>query len=144
MFAGQAVSSRILVTCFALFTLLIRSTMAGELAKNYHAPASDVMTLPHYCWAQYMLSIPDTPEFTIPKDLCGIGTNHMCSGLLQVHQAKMKWRDADKRGFLLTGARGDFQYTLTAIRDYPNCPIRGDAEKAMADANQLLQMAKHR
>jgi hypothetical protein len=136
-------SRRVLILGFALFTLPIGAAIAGELAKVYHAPASDVMTLPRYCWAQYRLEIPDTPEFTISRDLCGVGTNHMCDGLLQVSRAKKQWSDAAARNGLLHDARGSFQYTLTAIRDYPNCPIRGDAEKGLADVNQLMLMLKH-
>jgi len=143
MATKRAFSRRIRVLGLALFTLPVGAPVAGELAKVYHAPASEVMTLPRYCWAQYLLQIPDTPEFTIPRDLCGVGTNHMCDGYLQVQRAKKQWSDAAQRNGLLYAAKGSFEYTLTAIRDYPNCPIRGDAEKGLADVKQLMSMVRH-
>src|SRR5208283_107273 len=121
MATKRAFSRRLLVLGLVLFTLPTAAAIAGELAKVYHAPASEVMTLPRYCWAQYMLEIPDTPEFTISRDLCGVGTNHMCDGFLQVRRAKKQWSDAAERNGLLYGAKGSFEYTLTAIRDFPNC-----------------------
>lgn len=126
-------------TACAVIAFLPHYAYAGEGAKYYHAPASEVMLLPRYCWAQYVGSIPDTPEYTISRDLCGVGTNHLCDGYLQVRRARKKWSDAAERNGELHGARGSFEYTLTAIKDFPNCPIRSDTEKALAEVTRLMQ-----
>ena len=141
----RSLSARLLAAGFGLFaaTLTLHLAFAGEMAKAYHAPASDVMVLPQYCWAQYILDVPDTPPYIISKDLCGIGTNHLCDGYIQVRRAKKKWSDAAYRGGELWGAKGSFEYTLTAIKNFPNCPIRGDAEKALAEVKELLTLSKH-
>ena len=68
MATERALSRRVLILGLALFTLPIGAAIAGELAKVYHAPASDVMTLPRYCWAQYRL------EFRTPRNSQSPGT----------------------------------------------------------------------
>ena len=127
-----------LTLCVGLMAITAKGSFAAERQSPYFntVPAMEILVLPRYCWAQYLQRIPATPEYTISRELCGVGTNHMCEGLIDLNRV-IKSHDLATRGLYLNGARRQFLYTLKAIENYPSCPIRADAEKGLREVEQL-------
>lgn len=111
---------RMTVIALALLLGLLPQTQAGI----YKAPLENVMLLPQYCWGQYDAQF-QAPQYFISRSLCGVGMNHYCPGLLE-YQKAMAETSPGRRFQRLKVVLGDIQYTLSWMKDYPNCPIRGD------------------
>jgi len=130
--------------CRALAAACAILFAASAAAVKYQAPASEVAQLPQFCWAQYMEGV-EGPEYSIPAKECGVGMNHYCPGLISLIEAKhavgSKARDRPGR---LNSARKDVLYTLNAMTNYPNCPIREHAEATLKEVEMLQKMTPQR
>ena len=107
------------------FALLPAGAAAQPDMEGWHPSVTEATLLPKYCWGQFMGSRFKGPEYTIPRDTCGVGMNHYCPGLVALGRANRSLDDKIKRGYL-AGAKDQLRYTVGALRDYPRCPIRGD------------------
>ena len=107
-----------------IFTLSMLVT--GPLfAAKYKAPPDIIPTLPKFCWAQYMDNLPDDPEYSITG--CGASANHYCPGLVQLKQVEKELNSSRRLG-LLSGAKGNMEYTLQHTTNYPDCVLRPQAQ----------------
>ena len=107
-------------------------------ATKYKAPASEVVLLPRFCWAQYMEKV-DGPKYEIPRSSCGVYMNHYCPALLEVIRANKSFGDPGVRKQHLIVARKETIYTLNGMKDFPSCPIRGHAETTLREVETSLK-----
>ena len=125
------VSAIILSTVVAVVPVITR-------AATDKAEPAIVAQLPKFCWQQYMDGVSGPGYFIDPKD-CGWGMNHYCQGLVELYRARKTFGDRNKRLHHLQVAQGSTQYTITAMKNYPACSIRGHVEKTMAEINGYLK-----
>lgn len=80
-------------------------------------------------------------EYWIPRETCGEGMNHYCLGQLSIVRANRTFGGANlyKKKALLRAAKDHTEYTLTAMRDYPSCPIREHAETTLKQIESQLR-----
>jgi hypothetical protein len=94
-------------------------------AEDGQASASEVLSLPRYCWGQFNPNLTG-PQFKIND--CGVGMNHYCGSVLEFNRS-YSTREEFRRVQHLTVALRGVEYTLGWMKDYPNCPIREDVLK---------------
>ena len=127
VFPGQL----LLVVC----ALLAMTPGCGNRA-NSKAPASEVLLLPKFCWAQYMNKVKG-PQYSIPRRLCGVGMNHYCPALVELNRAmKSTWEQTPPA--LVVAKRG-IQYTLEWMKPYPSCPIRAQVGASLREVDSMLR-----
>lgn len=100
--------------------------------------------LPKYCWGAFNPKFrgPGMEAYSLPTGGCGGGMNHFCPALVSLNRAKKAISDPSKRGYWLGVARGHIEYTLTAVKDYPACPLRQKIEQVAIDIR--TKQATHR
>jgi hypothetical protein len=125
---------------FAIVSLFSVLLACPASATKYKAPASEVVLLPQFCWAQYMENV-EGPDYSISSTLCGVGMNHYCPALIELIEAKRSIgsKARDRPGHLNV-ARKEVLYTLNAMREYPSCPIRSHAESSLKEI-EVMQKA---
>ena len=130
-------------TVYALAALSIylgldaRSALAAK--AKYKAAPGEVAQLPQFCWAQYVDDV-EGPQYSISPRLCGVGMNHYCPGLVDLIRARKALGDQQQlkaRLGHLRSARTNATYTLRAMQDYPNCPIRQHVERTSAEIDVM-------
>jgi hypothetical protein len=129
-------SARQLVTAFS-FGLSLTFGPVAWAASDLWMNVTDVeiVMLPKFCWAQMGSKVATGPAFQIPRS-CGPGMNHYCPGLVMLLRAK---NDFGKKMYdvLLARAGTDVEYTLNAMKEYPECPIRKHVEATKEEIAQL-------
>ena len=120
---------------------LLAMTSGSAIAQEHKASASEVLQLPKFCWAQYMNNVKG-PQYSIPRSLCGVGTNHYCPALIELNRG-MKSMGGKRRQHLVVAKRG-IQYTLRWMKPYPNCPIRAQVEASSRLVDTMLRYAPPR
>jgi len=95
-----------------------------DILGGQNPSVTEATLLPKFCWGQYLGTKFKGPEFTIPRDTCGVGTNHYCPALVALGRAHRSLSDRYKRGNLEAAKRGVL-YTLKGMEKFPRCPIRG-------------------
>lgn len=89
------------------------------------APMQEVMVLPKFCWGIYNKKMT-APQYQINSSgQCGPGMNHYCQGLLNYNRSQHPMATKSERAGYLERAIQNIDYTATAIKSYPACPIRG-------------------
>jgi hypothetical protein len=119
-----------------LFSLVAAAGMAQ--ATKYKAPASEVVQLPKFCWAQYMVGV-EGPQYEIPRSSCGVYMNHYCPALLEVIRANKSFDNLGARRQHLLVARRETIYTLNGMKEFPACPIRTHAETTLRQVETSLR-----
>jgi hypothetical protein len=127
--------------CVAAFfpLTLVAFNALGE-ADDQHPTAIEIAQLPRFCWGK--LGVPDAkgPEFNIQSDDCGPAMNHYCIGLVDLIRAK-RATSKGQRMPALGLADANIRYTERAMKDYPNCSLRGHVADSRAEVNHLLRMS---
>lgn len=123
-----------------LVATFLATGAAAEDINGLHPSAVEVASLPKFCWHQFLGKRFDGPVFKIPKS-CGVGMNHYCPGLVQLNRANRSFDKLDHRRWLLKSAKGSFEYTIKAMRNY-HCPLRGEVNNMLRLVNGLLGGAK--
>lgn len=103
-----------------------------------HAPITEVMLLPRFCWGQYLGY--RQPQYNIPRRSCGVFMNHYCPGLILLNMSERTFGNPGKKRSLLVRAKRNFEYTLRGMKKYPYCPLRGSAEASLRQADVGLGM----
>ena len=119
--------------------VLLAMTSSSAIAQK--APVSEVLVLPKFCWSQYMHNVKG-PQYSIPRELCGVGMNHYCPALIELNRA-MKSTGSKRRQHLVVAKRG-IQYTLRWMKPYPSCPIRAQVEASSREVDSMLRFAPPR
>lgn len=114
--------------------VLLATASGAAIAEN--APAAEVFLLPKFCWSQYMNNIKG-PQYSIPRDLCGVGMNHYCPALVELNRS-MKSSGFKRHQHLVVAKRG-IEYTLGWMKGYPNCPIRAQVEASSREVDSMLR-----
>lgn len=112
---------------------------AGAAKAKYTAAPSEVAQLPQFCWSQYV-DDAEGPQYSISPRLCGVGMNHYCPGLVDLIRARRSFGDRKKlrdRLGHLNSALTNTTYTLRAMQNYPNCPIRSQVEATDAEVRVM-------
>lgn len=123
-----------------LAAAFLATSAAAKDIDGYYPSAVEVASLPKFCWHQFLGNKFDGPAYKIPSS-CGVGMNHYCPGLVQLNRANRSFDDPDQRRWFLRSAKGSFDYTINAMRDYP-CPLRGEVNSMERLVNGLLGGAK--
>jgi hypothetical protein len=127
-------------------SLLVATSLAFGVASatalaqgpgDWQPSSLEVIQLPRFCWAQFKVPGSDGPEFRIAN--CGPAANHYCFGLTYLMRTK-KFTGRGKPLADLGRADTDVWYTEVAIKDYPQCSIRGHVADTRAEINQLYRM----
>ena len=134
-------TSRNLSTLLFIFLISIAAGALGQDQDQDKASKREAFLLPRFCWREMMGDDVRGPEYEIPKS-CGIGMNHYCVGLLKVVRANRTFGKLDHKRGLLRAARDHTLYTLRAMKDYPQCPIRGHAERTLEQIETQLKALK--
>lgn len=135
MRTGRALSKCV----FAIVSLISVLLACSASATKYKAPAVEVVLLPQFCWAQYMENV-EGPEYSISG--CGVGMNHYCPALIELIEAKRSvGAKAKERAGHLAVAHDGVLYTLKAMKDYPDCPIRSHVESTLREVESLQKKA---
>lgn len=118
----------------AAAVLVATSIAVGGNREQHKVTDMEIAQLPKFCWTDMGSRVAKGPEFSISRSerVCGPGVNHYCEGLLFLLRAKQA-RNTRERSSLLGGAEKSVRYTLNAIKNYPNCTVRGHAEATMAE-----------
>lgn len=112
-------------------------------ALAYDAPPDIIATLPRFCWAQYIPSAKDNPEFMIPDSECGAFSNHFCPGLVHMALAE-RAKEPRKKEVEYNMARADMEYTLHFSADFPECRLRPLAQRNLFRIKSEIEMIKLR
>ena len=118
-------SREIVVLVGLVFFLLPLGGRAQSDLEGWHPSRTEVMLLPKFCWGQFLGGKFKGPQYTLPRDTCQ-EWNHYCPGLVALGRANRSFDNKKKRAYL-TGAQGQFRYTVGHLKKYPRCPIRGEA-----------------
>jgi len=123
------------VTVFRNTAVLILFALAsfplGALAEDvegWRPSTSEAIVLPKFCWRQFLGDKFKGPPYEIPRELCGVGTNHYCPALVLLNRANKSSYDSGHRRGFLEGAKKKTLYTLKAIEKFPRCPLHREAE----------------
>ncbi|MEJ2645928.1 MAG: hypothetical protein P8180_13590 [Gammaproteobacteria bacterium] len=126
-----------------ILLLLVSTVLVGVPAKHAiagitsrHAPISEVMLLPQFCWGQYLNY--KQPQYNIPRG-CGAGMNHYCQGLIFLNQGERVFDNMGKKRNLLHNAKRRFKYTLDWMKKYPNCPLRQAVNESLRRVDMDLR-----
>ena len=118
-------ASRKIALLIPLVAAFLPAGASGQDVLGGQNPSvTEATLLPKFCWGQYLGGKFKGPEFEIPRDTCGVGTNHYCPALVALGRAHRSLSDNYKLGNLETAKRGVL-YTLRGMEKYPRCPIRG-------------------
>jgi hypothetical protein len=123
-----------------LVVLFLIGIAGGALAQEdeWKASKREAFLLPQFCWRQMMGGDVRGPQYEIPKT-CGVGMNHYCLGLLKIVRANKTFGKLNHKRGLLRGARDNTLSTLTAMKDHPQCSIRGHAERTLEQIETQLR-----
>lgn len=134
--------SAMVVVLAALVSILLplRASAQSDL-DGWHPTVVEATMLPKFCWGQFMGNRFKGPEFTIPRDSCGVGMNHYCPALVSLNRANRSFDSRTKRGYL-QGARAQALYTVKAMQKYPHCPIRGQVDRTYQQIERELGMLR--
>ena len=132
MASSECLRKLTLLSCMALLSAAPGLTEAAK----YKAPAMDVLQLPQFCWSQYMDNVKG-PQYEIPSATCGWGMNHYCPALAELRSSQRTHNRAEKIGKLKV-VRHEIEYTITAMKDFPSCPIRQHVENTRLQVNGML------
>lgn len=104
---------------------------------KYKAELKYGLMLPDYCGGLYF-NRKDAAHRMPPREICGVYTNHFCSGLINIYKA----REAigKKKVWFYKGAKKDVEYTKVHIEKYPRCPLHKDVNTALTEINMWLNM----
>lgn len=98
--------------------------------------------LPQYCLGQFHR---DRPEYRDPKfnlgttfPNCGPGMNHFCPGILWMVRANAPGSSSQHRKYWLQQARQEFDYTVRAMQQYPNCGLRPHLDLQMKKLQVMM------
>lgn len=103
----------------------------------YRAPIRYVLRLPKYCHGQYFDM--SGPQYRISRELCGVGTNHFCPGLINLEQARES-TDANKKARYYRKAQNHMEYTLRHIADDPGCPLLPTVNRLHEEIGLMLKI----
>jgi hypothetical protein len=126
-----------LITCSLLLAFVLSPAAAQD---PWHATKTEAAQLPRYCWGQLMGGDLQEQQFWISG--CGSGVNHYCLGLLKTVRANKTIGNKTHKVDLLNGAKDDTLYTLNAIKNYPQCSIRQDAQQTLAKIESQLRLLR--
>lgn len=130
---------KVILILLACATILVGpSAFAGTGITDRHAPVTQVMLLPRFCWGQYLGY--RQPQYNIPHSSCGAGMNHYCQGLIFLNMGERTFDNPGKKQALYQRAKRSFVYTLRWMKEFPYCPIRADVEASLRQANMGLMM----
>jgi hypothetical protein len=97
--------------------------------SGFRPTMMETMLLPQYCWGQF------NPQFQgggmqaynlPPREVCGERMNHFCPALVSLARAK---KDQRMRGYWIGVANDHIEYTLSALREVPRCPLSAEIER---------------
>jgi hypothetical protein len=121
--------SRVALILLASLAALAHAQNMRPPGQGWEPTAAEIAQLPQFCWAQF--TAHKGPEYDIPRAACGSGMNHYCPGLVEHLRAKKSFNDPGKRLGYLNYARKRTLYTLNAMKNKPNCPIRQHVETTL-------------
>ena len=110
--------------------------------SGFWPTALEVTQLPRYCWGSF------NPQFRgagmeafnlPPRQVCGERMNHFCPALLSMLRAK---KGTPQSGYWLGVADGHMRYTLSALREVPNCPLAPEIERYAAQLKSMRGAAR--
>lgn len=142
--------SRAIISGSMLFLLLqfgsINFSRAAETMAPgpYKAPLIYAMRLPQYCDGLYFRGKPSGKKPTknlTSRELCGVGTNHFCPGLVALYQARDA-RDRNQKINFYNVAKKEMEYTKSWISDYPQCPLHPLVNRTLMEINATLKIYK--
>jgi len=119
-----------MATLTHLISAIALSACVTAAGAQTRISALEIGQLPKYCWGSYDAKFADMPGYSIPKDTCGWGMNHFCSGLTYMLRANKPGIERHLKLDNLDHARKEIEYTK--LRVPPGCPILGDVQ--IADA----------
>ncbi|AFL75867.1 hypothetical protein [Thiocystis violascens] len=129
-----------------LFLLLqigsINLADAAELMSpgKYKAPLKYALKLPKYCGHLYFGK--EGAGYRMPsRELCGVGTNHFCGGLIALYQARAE-KDRKKKPGYYRKAKKEVEYTKQWIADYPRCPLHPVVNNTLMEIDMALKLYK--
>lgn len=123
----------------ALLFGLTFSSIAAAQGYARGTTAVERAQLPTYCYAQYVdEKLAAQPGYSITG--CGGRMNHFCPGLIYLIRARKASDPPATRRTNAKHAIDDINYSLKDMT--PGCPLRADAEAALARAMAILQSAK--
>lgn len=100
------------------------------------ATAIEQAQLPRYCYYLHVdKKYQGHPQYDMPRS-CGPFTNHYCEGLIALMRAQKATAPAKERRDNAGRAVSAIEYTLKGVTK--ECPIRADAEAALARAKSVL------
>lgn len=103
---------------------------------RYKAPMKYAVQLPKYCWGQFFGRTE--PQYNMPpQNICSPGMNHFCGALVDLMRARESMDKRQKAGYFRS-AEKEILYTKRAMERYPQCPLRRDMERALAEAQAGL------
>lgn len=123
-----------------LLTALLLAPGVAALDYGGHSPSAvEQAQLPLYCYAQFVdKKYAADPRYSIRN--CGGSMNHFCPGLLLLIRAQKVSDPPKTRKSNASRAEKDIMYTLNGMS--PECPLRGDAEAALAKARAIQKYVK--
>lgn len=102
------------------------------------APLKYALQLPPHCGFDYFGRTE--PQYQrMPKELCGVGTNHFCGALINLMKARDE-TNAGKKGRLLKKAEKEILYTQRHIANHPRCPLHPEVEAALMEVKAHRQV----
>ena len=119
----------------------LNSAMAAELMSPgpNKAPLIYALKLPQYCQGQYFGR--KEPQYQLPRELCGVGTNHFCEGLIRLYKARAT-TDRAKKAEHYRSAKRPVEYTKRWIADHPRCPLHPTVNQVLNEIDLKLKMYK--
>jgi hypothetical protein len=124
------------VTIVLLFHLPAASAQA--LGSHWRPGPMELKQLPEYCQGQFVAELASVPSKNISN--CGGRMNHFCPGLVLINRVSDFSRPKVIRQQMLAAAKGDINYTLSAIT--PHCPILQDVMVAQRRVQILESVLK--
>jgi hypothetical protein len=112
---------------------------AAPYYEYLHAPVTEYMQLPKFCWGQFNDGLKDA-QFSIQG--CGDGANHYCEGLLNLQRAK-KSKSIDQKYMLLANAKHNTEYTLGWLQRQQvigTCSITAHVEQTKREIDLQYQI----
>lgn len=124
-----SIAGALAFACFAF-----AGPAVAQLGSQWRPPLLEALQLPEYCHGQFIPEFASVPSKNMPA--CGGRMNHLCPGLVLLNRASNPSLPKSVRRDMLTAARGDFEYSLSAIT--PTCPILGEVKAAHQRAQLML------
>ena len=126
-----------------IFALLLGVAFLTNVAAQGYAAGTTAVEraqLPTYCYPQYVDSkLAQQPGYSIPRS-CGVAMNHFCPGLIYLIRARKASDPPNIRRDNANRAITDINYTLRGMPK--ECPLRADAEAALARAKSIANTAR--